>query len=90
VCGAGRNAYDVLKEGTGRGLWLQYGDLDATDPTSFTDQKLMRVPLLEADAPNAMFPWTKGKCYVTMGRKYEFIKVATHFTQATIISLECR
>lgn len=54
----GRTAAQFEAEGTGTGLWLQNG----TDPVADS----VRLPATQGEAD--MSAWTKGACFVTMGR----------------------
>jgi len=56
----GRTSEDLEKQGTGTGLWLQYGQ----DPIKDS----IRIPTNEADIKETN--WGSGKCFYTMGQHY--------------------
>jgi charged multivesicular body protein 7 len=61
VCNTGRSASE-LSQGTGTGLWLQYG----TDAIKSS----LNIPLNEDDIKKTN--WGHGKCFKTMGQHYWF------------------
>jgi len=60
ICNQGRTKEQLDKEGTGVGLWLQYGQ----DPIKDSVQ----IPTNETDMKNTK--WGSGKCFYTMGQHY--------------------
>jgi len=60
ICTTGRSAQDLSDQGTGTGLWLQYG----TDPVANS----VSIPVLESDIKSTK--WGYGKCFWTMGQHY--------------------
>lgn len=57
VCN-GRTPDQFSSEGTGTGLWIQNG----TDPVANS----VRIPQKQSDADTS--EWTKGSCFVSMGK----------------------
>jgi len=60
ICGDGRTHDQLKNDGTGTGLWLQYG----SDPIKDS----IHIPMLESDVKNT--DWKFGKCFYTMGNHY--------------------
>jgi len=60
ICTQGRTPDDLQKQGTGTGLWLQYG------PNAIKDS--VNIPNAEKDIKNSK--WGFGKCFYTMGQHY--------------------
>jgi charged multivesicular body protein 7 len=62
ICSQGRTKDDLKSQGTGTGLWLQYGNNAITNS--------MNIPLKEEDIKKTL--WGHGKCFYTMGQHYWF------------------
>jgi len=60
ICTQGRNKTELDAQGTGTGLWLQYG------PNAVKDS--VRIPVNESDVKPTK--WGSGKCFWTMGQHY--------------------
>jgi charged multivesicular body protein 7 len=60
VCTQGRTADDLKTQGTGNGLWLQFGPNPTTDSVN--------IPVNEDDIKQSK--WGFGKCFYTMGQHY--------------------
>jgi len=61
ICSTGRTKADLDKDGTGTGLWLQYGP-DIT-------KDVLHPPLLESEVKKNKL-WGSGRCLPTMGMHY--------------------
>jgi len=60
ICTTGRTKEDLQSQGTGTGLWLQFGPNAVTDSVS--------IPVKEDDIKQTK--WGYGKCFYTMGQHY--------------------
>jgi len=62
ICTEGRSKADLSTQGTGTGLWLQYGQ----DPIKDS----FHVPNTEAEMKEKNPNWGHGRCFWTMGKHY--------------------
>jgi len=60
ICGDGRKKEDLVSQGTGTGLWMQYG------PDPIKDS--VKMPDTEEEMKKTK--WGHGKCFLTMGMHY--------------------
>jgi charged multivesicular body protein 7 len=60
ICTAGRTSQDLSSQGTGTGLWLQFGETAASS---------VNIPMEEAEIKKDA-NWGHGKCFKSMGQHY--------------------